>query len=427
MNSTARAFRGAKSKVSMSTLAILSLLFATAAIFGLVSARWLRLPITVGTMLLTVLVSSALTLAATRDPAIRQWAAVLMQQIDFEKLILHGMLPLLLFAGASLLDLEQLANEELIVSLLSIAGTTFSFLLVSLLMHVLSGGQLPWMQCFIFGALISPTDPIAVLEMLRRTGVPRRLQAQLAGESLFNDGIGAVLFITMLAIARGNAPTPWYIGGLLIVQAGGAVMLGIAAAFVTSLLMRLLDSYKIDILFTIALALGGYVLAGLLHLSAPLEAVVAGIALRAFNRRLPETSIAHEHIDRFWEVIDEIQNSVLFVLLGLEAMAVALDTVAVRSGVSAIIAVNAVRFGVVALLLAIARIYRPEHRSSLFVLTWGGLRGGLSIALALSVPVDFGRSWILGATYLVVVFSIVIQGGSMDWILRTRKSRKLAA
>ncbi len=283
------------------------------------------------------------------------------------------------------------------------------------------------MECFIFGALISPTDPIAVLEMLRRTGVPRRLQAQLAGESLFNDGIGAVLFITMLAIARGNAPTPWNIGGLLIAKAGGAVLLGIAAAYVTSLLMRMIDSYQIDILFTIALAFGGYVLADALHLSAPLEAVVAGIALRNFNRRLPATSIAHEHVDRFWEVIDEIQNCVLFVLLGLEVMAITLDAVAIRAGLSAIVAVNIVRFGVVAFLLVVARIFQREYRSSLFVLTWGGLRGGLSIALALSVPAAFGRSWILGATYLVVVFSIVIQGGSMDWILRTRKSRKLAA
>ena len=218
----------------MSTLAILSLLFLTAAVFGLVSSRWLRLPITIGTMLLTVLVSTALTLAATRVPAIHQWAATLMQHIDFETVILRGMLPLLLFSGAFLLDLDQLAKEELTVSLLSVAGTTFCFLLVSLLMHVLSGARLPWMECFIFGALISPTDPIAVLEMLRRTGVPRRLQAQLAGESLFNDGIGAVLFITMLAIARGNAPTPWYIGGVLLAKAGGAVLLGIAAAYVTS-------------------------------------------------------------------------------------------------------------------------------------------------------------------------------------------------
>jgi CPA1 family monovalent cation:H+ antiporter len=410
----------------MSILAILSLLFATAAIFGLVSARWLRLPVTIGTMLLMVLVSSALTLAATRIPAIHQWAAALMQHIDFESLILRGMLPLLLFAGAFLLDLEQLAREKLTVSLLSIAGTTICFFLVAVLMHALNFGAASWMQCFIFGALISPTDPIAVLEMLRRTGVPKRIQAQLAGESLFNDGIGAVLFITMLAIARGNAPTPWHVAGLLIVQAGGAVLLGIVAAFITSRLMRLLDSYQIDILFTISLAFGGYVLANTLHLSAPLEAVVAGIALRHFCRRLPEERNTHE-VDRFWEVIDEIQNSVLFVLLGLEAMAITLDGTAIRAGVSAITSVNIVRCGAVALLLLVARLCRTDNRSSLFVLTWGGLRGGLSIALALSVPDSLGRSWIVPATYLVVVFSIVIQGGSMDWILRTRKSRKLAA
>ncbi len=293
-------------------------------------------------------------------------------------------------------------------------------------MHALSFGAASWMQCFIFGALISPTDPIAVLEMLRRTGVPKRIQAQLAGESLFNDGIGAVLFITMLAIARGHAPTPWHVAGLLIVQAGGAALLGIVAAFITSRLMRLLDSYQIDILFTISLAFGGYVLANTLHLSAPLEAVVAGIALRHFCRRLPEERNTHE-VDRFWEVIDEIQNSVLFVLLGLEAMAITLDVTAIRAGISAIASVNIVRFGAVALLLLVARLFRPDSRSSLFVLTWGGLRGGLSIALALSVPDSLGRSWIFPATYLVVVFSLVIQGGSMDWILRARKSRKLAA
>jgi CPA1 family monovalent cation:H+ antiporter len=411
----------------MSTLAILSLLFTTAAVFGLVSSRWLRLPITIGTMLLTVIVSSALTLAATRVPEIHRWATELTQHINFETLILHGMLPLLLFAGAFLLDLEQLAREKFAVSLLSIAGTAICFVLVAVLMHALSLGHLPWMECFIFGALISPTDPIAVLEMLRRTGVPKRIQAQLAGESLFNDGIGAVLFITMLAIARGHAKTPWNVAGLFVAEAGGAILVGIIAAFITSRLMRLLASYQIDILFTVSLALGGYVLADYLHLSAPLEAVVAGIALRHFHRNLPEHGIVHEQVDRFWEVIDEVQNSVLFVLLGLEAMAVTLDTMAVRAGLGAIVLVNVVRFGAVALLLLIVRLARPEFRSSLFVLTWGGLRGGLSIALALSVPEVFGRSWILGATYLVVVFSIVIQGGSMDWILRSRKSRKLAA
>ncbi|WP_109488187.1 cation:proton antiporter [Occallatibacter savannae] len=411
----------------MSTLEILSLLFLTAALFGLVSARWLRVPITIGTMMLTVLVSATLMLISSRVSGIHDWAAHLMQQIDFETLILHGMLPLLLFAGAFLLDLEHLAKEKFTVSLLSIAGTTICFLLVAVLMHWLTAGHLSWLECFVFGALISPTDPIAVLEMLRRVGVSRRIEAQLAGESLFNDGIGAVLFLTMLAIARGNAPTPWAVGGLLIAKAGGAVAVGTIAAWLTSRFMRMLDSYKIDILFTVSLAFGGYVLADRLSLSAPLEAVVAGIALRHFNRRLPEDRIAHEQIDRFWEVIDEIQNCVLFVLLGLEAMAITLDANALRAGITAIGAVNVVRFGAIAFLLLIARLCQPEYKSSLFVLTWGGLRGGLSIALALSVPENLGRSWILGATYLVVVFSIVIQGGSMDWILRSRKTRRLAA
>ena len=411
----------------MSTLAILSLLFATAAVFGLVSVRWLRLPVTVGTMLLTVLVSAVLTIASARVPVIHQWAAALMQQIDFEKLILHGMLPLLLFAGAFLLDIEQLAREKLAVGLLSVVGTAICFLLVGALMHLSSGGRLPWMECLIFGALISPTDPIAVLEMLRRVGVSRRIQAQLAGDSLFNDGIAAVLFITMLEVAHGRAPTPWHVAWLLVAKAGGAVIVGVVTAYLTSMLMRMLDSYQIDILFTVSLAFGGYVLAEMLHLSAPLEAVVAGIALRVFNHPQPENRIAHKEIDQFWSVIDEIQNCVLFVLLGLEVMAIPLNAAGTRAGVSAIVLVNVVRLAVVALLLVIVRLFRPAQKSSLFVLTWGGLRGGLSIALALSVPVGFGRSWILGATYLVVVFSIVVQGGSMDWILRTRKARPLAA
>jgi CPA1 family monovalent cation:H+ antiporter len=377
-------------------------------------------------MLLTVLVSLCLMGAGHVAPPFHEWALNLARHIDFESVILHGMLPLLLFAGAFLLDLEQLAREKLAVSLFSVVGTLLSVFLVAGLMFLLTGLRIPWMECLIFGALISPTDPVAVLEMLRRTGVSKPIQAQLAGESLFNDGLGAVLFLTLLEVARGQAPTPWQIAVLLLLKSGGGILVGILAAWGTSQLMRRVNAYQVDILFTVALALGGYVLADALRLSAPLEAVVAGIALRHFNRHQPRECVDHENVDRFWEVIDEIQNSVLFVLLGLEIMAVTVDGPALWAGAAAILSVNAVRLGAVVALLALMRLLQPGHRSSTFVLTWGGLRGGLSIALALSVPAALGRSWILGATYLVVVFSIVIQGGSMDWLLR-RQSRKRTA
>lgn len=400
----------------MSTLEIVSLLVAIAALFGWLSIR-LKLPITIGTILLTVIASELLANLGHFAPGVHGWAKQLAHRLDLQALILHGMLPLLLFAGAFLLDLDQLAREKLPVGLLALGGTVASFFAVGALMKLL-GGEHSWTECLLFGALISPTDPIAVLEMLRRVGIPKTVEAQLAGESLFNDGIGAVLFLTMLEIASGHQPTVGHVAGLLLLQAGGAVLLGIAAAWVTSQLMCRVLSYQIDILLTLALAMGGYVLADAWHLSGPLEAVVAGLALRYFNRKQPEGRIADDRVDEFWTLTDEVQNSVLFVLLGLEAMVVTLNAATLRSGFAAIFSVNLVRLGVVALCLLIVRVCQKRIGMRLFTLSMGGLRGGLSIALALSVPEALGHGWIVGATYIVVVFSIIVQGGSMDWIMR---------
>lgn len=407
----------------MTTLEIVSILVAIAAVFGWISVRWLRLPITVGTMLLTVIASLSLVGLGGLHPPMHDFAVSLVRHIDLESLILQGMLPLLLFAGSFLLDLDQLAREKFAVSIFSIAGTVISIYLVAGLMWLIAGTHASWVECLIFGALISPTDPIAVLEMLRRTGVPQAIRAQLAGESLFNDGIGAVFFLTMVAVARGNAPSPLQVTGMLFAKAGAGIIIGIAGAWITSQLMRHVNSYQIDILLSLSLAVNGYVLADFLHVSGPLEAVAAGIALRFFNRSQPGERISHDDVDAFWKVVDEVQNSLLFVLLGLEIMAVPLDLETLRSGGSAILCVTAVRFGVVILLLVVVRMFSLGHRSSVAILTWGGLRGGLSIALALSVPEALGRSWMVGATYLVVVFSIVIQGGSMDRLVRWRHMR----
>lgn len=414
----------------MNTLEIISVLVATAALFGWLSSRVLRLPITIGTMLLTVLATLSLALAGRLAPGMHAWADHLAGSIDFESLILHGMLPLLLFAGAFLLDLEHLEQEKLPVAVLSVLGTVLSVFAVAGLMMLLSGTGATWMEGLIFGALISPTDPIAVLELLRRIGIPKALEAQLAGESLFNDGVGAVLFLTMIEIARGQAPTPIHIAGMLLLKAGGAVVLGIVAAWLISQLMCWVDAYQVEILLTLALALGGYVLADIWRLSAPLEAVVAGIALRHFNRKQPAGRIADDRVDEFWTMLDEVQNSLLFVLLGLEAMVVTLNWTTVRAGLTAIVSVNLVRLGVVALCLWIVRACRKHWRSSVKTLTWGGLRGGLSIALALSIPKTLGEiqtgQWIFGATYMIVVFSIILQGGSLQFALSRRRAGRAA-
>ena len=409
----------------MNTLEIVSVLVATAALFGWLSSRVLRVPITGGTMLLTVLTTMSLATLGQFVPGIRVWTGHLAQRIDFESLILHGMLPLLLFAGAFLLDLQHLAQEKFPVAVLSTLGTVLSFLAVAALMMLFSASGTSWMDCLIFGALISPTDPIAVLELLRRIGIPKSLEAQLAGESLFNDGIGAVLFLTMIEIARGQAPTPWHVAGTLLLKSGGAVVVGILGAWLISRLMCLVDAYQIEILLTLTLAMGGYVLADRWHLSAPLEAVVAGIALRHFNLKQPKGRVADDLVDKFWTMLDEVQNSLLFVLMGLEAMVVTLNVTTIRAGFAAIASVNLVRLGVVALCLGLVRVCQRNRLTSIKTLTWGGLRGGLSIALALSVPNTLGGmqtgQWIFGATYMVVVFSIIVQGGSLQFVMARRQ------
>jgi CPA1 family monovalent cation:H+ antiporter len=411
----------------MNILAIISVLVATAALFSWLSSRVLRIPLTIGTMLLTVLTTMSVATLGQFAPSVQAWTERLAHSIDFQSLIMHGMLPLLLFAGAFLLDLDHLDREKLPVAVLSVLGTVLSFLAVAALMFLASGTGASWVECLVFGALISPTDPIAVLELLRRVGIHKSIEAQLAGESLFNDGIGAVLFLTMIEIAQGQAPTPWHVGGILLLKAGGAVVLALVGARIVSRLMCMVNAYQIEILLTLTLALGGYALADSWRLSAPLEAVVAGIALRHYNRKLPKGRIADARVDQFWTMLDEVQNLLLFVLLGLEAMVVTLNGTTIRAGLAAIVSVNVVRFAVVALCLGILRPWHKQGVRSITTLTWGGLRGGLSIALALSVPANLSGArtgpWIFGATYIIVVFSILVQGGSLQWVLTRRRLR----
>lgn len=402
-------------------LALIAIVVSLAAIFGLISSRWLKLPTVVGTMLLTVLLSTVLAFTSHSFPAVHAWALHSILRIDYERFILHGLLSLLLFAGAFLLDLEHLSREKFAVGMLAGLGTVLSTGLVGTAVFFAAPlvGQHPsFLQSLLFGALISPTDPIAVLEMLRRVAAPRYLQAQLAGESLFNDGVGAVLFVTILGIAEsGRVPSAWEISGKFLLGAGGGLALGVLLALPISRMMRAVNAYHIEILLTLALALGGYAIADNLHLSAPLEAVAAGLALRWRNSR-HTADISHTAIEGFWTAVEEVQNAVLFVLMGCEFLAVPFTTGSVNLGLLSIVLVNAVRFMTTGMVLGLVRLVQPTHKTSLLMIAWGGLRGGLSIALALSVPQELGRDWILVATYVVVVFSIVVKGGSMDLFLK---------
>lgn len=408
----------------MTILQLISVLVAIAALFGWISARWLKLPTTIGTMFLTVVCSLFLVSIGEYALGLRPWATNLARQIDFERLILHGMLPLLLFAGAFLMDIESLVRERLTVAVLAVVGTVASTFAIASLMHwtlPVIGIQAPWIQCMLFGALISPTDPIAVLEMLRRVGVPHHIEAQLAGESLFNDGVGVVIFVTLLDASHGVNPSVPHLLISLLFSVGGGFALGILLAWITFRLMRQVDAFQVDVLLTLSLALGGYALAQVWHLSGPLEAVAAAIALRRFNMSHPAKLFAHERVDDFWKMVDEVQNGVLFVLLGLEVLAIPFQWFLLGSGATAIVAVLAVRLAVVAMVLYCIRWTGQAQESSVLVLTWGGLHGGLSLALALALPLTDGRTWILPTTYIVVVFSMVLQGGSLGLFLRRFK------
>lgn len=408
----------------MSIFALLSLLVTIGALFSLISFRVLRLPTSIGTMVLSLAAAAALLLCAPFEPGLHTAAQHIVGGIDFNAVVLHGMLALLLFAGSLQLDLPQLSREKLPVTVLSIGSTAISTVVVALLFKLaLQAVGLPisTMSALLFGALISPTDPIAVLEMLRRVGASASLETQLAGESLFNDGVGAVIFLALLSASTGGA-APSLRGFLLMLtlKAGGAVLLGGGLGYLTYRLIRLVDGYRVEVLLTLALAMGGYALADALHLSAPLEVVTAGLLVSGRARHLAMSELTREHVERFWELIDDIMNVVLFLLLGLQLLVLPIERRFLFAGLLAIPVALAARWISVAIPVGVMNLFQKRVPGTVAVLTWGGLRGGLAVALALSVPRGQGleRNELLVATYIVVVFSILVQGLTISPLLR---------
>jgi len=404
-------------------LILISVLVAVAALFGWMSSRVLKMPNTIGTMLLTAVTSISLVLLARVWPQPHYWALQIIDQIDFERLILHGMLSLLLFAGASLLDLDALRRQKLPVALLATLSTIVSIAGVGVATYYAArvfGFHASLVESLLFGAIISPTDPIAVLEMLRRVQTPKFLEAQLAGESLFNDGVGAVIVLGLLGAMHGGHASLPELSLRILIASGAGIALGILLAIPIAFLMRNVQSIAVDILLSLALALGGYAIADHFSISAPLETVTAALVLRYLTEREASETIAHTELHRFWSMLDEVQNAILFVLLGCGFLVLSFQLRAVLLGLSEIVIVNLMRFASVSVVVLLLKLIKPSTQSSIPVLSWGGLRGGLSIALALSVPRNLGGGWIVTSTYIMVVFSILVQGSTMGVFLKSR-------
>jgi CPA1 family monovalent cation:H+ antiporter len=340
--------------------------------------------------------------------------------------VMQGMLSLLLFAGAMHVDLSELKAYRWPVGGLALLGTLLSTVLVGFGMWVLLpvvGLGLPLAYCLLFGALISPTDPIAVMGILKSANAPKELELVISGESLFNDGVGVVIFSLLLGmLVSGITPTTGQALELLLHEAGGGLLFGLVLGYVTFRLLKSVDSYQVEVLLTLAAVMGGYAFASKLHVSGPLAMVVAGLIIGNHGRALAMSDTTRRYLDMFWELIDEILNATLFVLIGMEVLLVTFslnELVAAAAAVSVTLLARLLTVGLPARFL---RGAFKLPRGSWKVLTWGGLRGGISVALALSLPPGPERDTVVALTYGVVVFSILVQGLSIGHV--TRKAIK---
>jgi CPA1 family monovalent cation:H+ antiporter len=395
------------------------------AFLAYINLRFVGLPTTIGVMMSALALSLLIVGldAAGVDYGLRQYEESFLRSIDFSDVLMQGMLSLLLFAGAMHVDLSELRAYRWQVGGLAIVSTVLSTLLVGFATwYVLpfTGLQLPLIYCLLFGALISPTDPIAVMGILKTAGAPKSLELVISGESLFNDGVGVVVFSLLLGtLLSGTTPTMGEGLQLLAHEAGGGVVFGLVLGYVTVVLLKSVDNYQVEVLLTLAAVMGGYALASRLHVSGPLAMVVAGLMVGNGGRALAMSDETRHYVDLFWELIDEILNAVLFVLIGMEALLIAFSVNLFMAASLAIVITLGARALTVGMPVRLLRQYFRLPDGAGLALTWGGLRGGISVALALSLPIGPERDIVLGLTYCVVVFSILGQGLTIGRLVRT--------
>jgi CPA1 family monovalent cation:H+ antiporter len=406
---------------------ILSILISLSAVFSYINYRFLKLPTAIGLMLIAMLASLALLILGPITQNLEEQVAVLLQTVDFDETLLHGMLSFLLFAGALHVNLADLAKQRWVIAVLATAGVLGSTFMVGYMAYwgsALLGLEIPLVYCLLFGALISPTDPIAVLGILTKAGAPKTLETKITGESLFNDGVAVVVFLVLLGIATGGEEaSAWSIAGLFMQEAVGGALYGLGIGALAYWMLKRVDNYTVEVLITLALTTGGYALAERLHLSAPIAIVVAGLLIGNHGRTFAMSEKTREHLDNFWELVDEILNAVLFVLIGMEVLVLAYREEYLLAGLLAIPVTLIARLVAVGVPIGIMRRYRPFSPLVVSIMTWGGLRGGISVALALSLPPGAVRDTLVTVTYIVVAFSILVQGLTVAPLVRFAKTK----
>lgn len=405
-------------------LDIASTFLVVTALLAYFNHRFIGLPTSIGVMVAALSLSLLLVGLDSLGllGVLKSHETALLHSVDFSKLLMQGMLSLLLFAGALHVDLSELRSYRWQIGTLAIFGTLLSTVVIGAVMWwVLPwiGVFLPLIDCLLFGALISPTDPIAVMGILKTAGVPKNLGLVIAGESLFNDGVAVVIFALLLGIAAdGQTPTIGQGTLLLLHEAGGGLLFGLVLGYISFRLLRSIDQYQVEVLITLAAVMGGYALAQKLGVSGPLAMVVAGVMLGNYGRANAMSDTTRHHVDLFWELIDEILNAVLFVLIGMEVIVIRFPAGITLAALVAILVTLLVRALTVGLPVALGRKLLRLPAGTWKVLTWGGLRGGISVALALSLPQGPAREFLLALTYCVVVASILGQGLSIGRVAR---------
>jgi len=394
---------------------IITVIILLTTVFAYVNDRYIRWSSTIGIMALSLMASMLVVLFGYFEPNLITGLVKLVKSLNFEEVLLKVMLGFLLFAGAMQINYNKLKKEVLLVMLLATLGVLISTFLVSVLSYCIFNLfhlSMPYIYCLLFGALISPTDPIAVMGVLKKAGIPESLELKITGESLFNDGVAVVIFLTIaeVAVKGTDQLTVWNVGGLFLLEAVGGLVFGALLGFFGYFILRSINNYRVEVLITLSMVMPGYALANYLHVSGALAMVVAGLMMGNLVRDTALSRKSWDYLGKFWGLVDEIFNAVLFLLIGFMMLVIKITSSIVIIGLAMIAVVLFARWLSVLFPVWLLRNKIPFEKNAIIILTWGGLRGGLSVALALSLPAALHKNEFLLITYIIVVFSIIVQG-----------------